>query len=168
MTLQRLLSPKGEGRPSCSWAEPAVAPKEGARRDPSDPRLVPATKLSPANSDPAKGQSVPRKGCGGAAAQRSWRAPWHIQMELRISNGYSGFTLPAMTSGSSNMAAGRGAGLQPDQEAFWREIHCTSAQRPWLAGPPSGVTTDLKLQGFPTQTGQAMVQSLHRHQGLPI
>lgn len=71
---------------------------------------------------------------------------WNLEFQMDI----LAFTLPAMTSGSSNMAAGRGAGLQPDQEAFRREIHCTSAQRPWLAGPPSGVTTDLKLQGFPT------------------
>lgn len=101
-----------------------------------------------------------RRGVGELRGTFRWNS--EFQMDILA------FTLPAMTSGSSNMAAGRGAGLQPDQEAFWREIHCTNAQRPWLAGPPSGVTTDLKLQGFPTQAGQAIVQSLHGHQGLPI
>lgn len=76
----KALSPKGVGLTSCSWAGPTAAPKEGASRSPCNPRLVSATKQSHANSNLPKGQTVPRKDCGGAATLRSRSTPWHVPM----------------------------------------------------------------------------------------
>jgi hypothetical protein len=78
----KAVSPKREERPSCSWAGLAVASKEGASRGLSD--LTGASYKATSHQIP-----IPQKVklCQGRAVVglpwlRSWRALWHIQMEL--------------------------------------------------------------------------------------
>lgn len=70
---------------------PAV-PKEGASRAPAPPDCC-WLQPSPANSNPAKGQTVPREGRGGAALPWGAGRASSVTGERGISHGHPGFSV---------------------------------------------------------------------------
>ena len=172
----KAVSPEGGGRPSCSWAGRLLRRKGPAgRQQPQTGAGYSRVLPTPANSNPAKGQTAKGGSQWGCAALRSWERELHgtfrwssVTGERGISHGHSGFGVVACTDTSSTMVAGRSVNLWL-QEPLWREIPHTSAsshkcQHLLVGGPSPGVTTDM---GYPNQA-RPKFNHAHRHQGLPI
>ena len=143
-----------------------AALKEEASRVPVAPDLC-WLQLSPANSNPANGQSTLRAGWGGAAALSRWRASsvaqsdgtcWQVTMEFQMD--ILALALSAVTSTSCKMAAGRTANLWPQEPVWWEIPWIRAVSSGWRAIPWDGHRPD--SAGF-SQAGRTKLEFSHTH-----